>query len=249
MRRFFPLLVLWLSACGDVSGLPFKGASNTFDADPSTNIKTETPTKTTPEITKEKNPSDTPENCQGFVTAVDKVHFGPGAGTGQGEFPDIVLGPPFGAGDFEGSFDVLSLGSGGEIILDFFPCLIEDHDGPDFIVFENVFFAGGDPQFPYHELAEISVSDDGETFHTFECLHKSNPYKGCAGWHPVYAHPENEISPFDVKNAGGESFDLADLGLGRARFIKIKDLEGRGGGQGVGFDLDAASVVNGKIVE
>jgi hypothetical protein len=46
--------------------------------------------------------------------------------------------------------------------------------------------------------------------------------------------------------AGGDAFDLADIGLQRARFVRIRDsgenpYEGTAGG----FDLDALAVVNG----
>ncbi|HEY1087459.1 MAG TPA: cell surface protein, partial [Archangium sp.] len=40
---------------------------------------------------------------------------GPGAGFGQDKLPDVVLGPPSGLGDSQGSLDVLALGKGGVI--------------------------------------------------------------------------------------------------------------------------------------
>lgn len=51
---------------------------------------------------------------------------------------------------------------------------------------------------------------------------------------------------------GGDAFDLADLGLTKARFVRLLDLSvachgsrmGCGGGGG-GFDLDAIAVVHG----
>ena len=57
----------------------------------------------------------------------------------------------------------------------------------------------------------------------------------------VLSHPDNDISPTDPEQAGGEGFDLADLGLAEAWFIRITDAgtnpyEGSSGG----FDLDAA---------
>ena len=73
-----------------------------------------------------------------FITEVIEVEFGDGAGFGQDQFPSIVYGPPLGAGPNSGSLDVLSLGKNGFIIVDF-EQLIVDGDGPDLIVFENVF--------------------------------------------------------------------------------------------------------------
>jgi hypothetical protein len=186
--------------------------------------------------------------CQGFAQAVREVRYGAGAGFGQSGLPAIVLGAPRGKGSASGSTHVLSLGSGGEIILDLGSCPAVDGAGPDFIIFENAFFIGGNPAAPYAELAAVSASDDGVAFVNFPCSSAAYPYDGCAGWHPVFSNPENAISPFDAATAGGDAFDLANVGLARARFIRIVDLglSGAAGGT-AGFDLDAVAVVNGEI--
>lgn len=232
-------IFLFVAACGHSDTLDFVGTQTQ-------NVATPPPAV---EVTKPAPPKETP--CQGFATGVLDVVYGNGAGFGQNEFPDIVLGPPYGTGEYRGSFDVLSLGHLGEIILDVAPCLITDGPGPDFILFENAFFAGGDPAAPYYELAEIGVSGDGTNFQAFDCRTEENPFDGCAGWQPVYSHPSNEISPFDPVEAGGEAFDLADLGLQTARFIKIIDLGSRQNSNtnADGFDLDGVAVINGKLVE
>lgn len=186
--------------------------------------------------------------CQGFAQAVEEVDYGDGAGFGQSLMPDVVMGPPRGNGAGAGGLHVLSLGNGGEIIIDLGNCPAIDGPGDDFIVFENAFYIGGDEDAPYAELATVSVSEDGVTFVDFTCSSGSHPYTGCAGWHPVYSHPDNGIDPFDPDVAGGDAFDLADIGVTEARYIRIVD-DGDSGAAGTtaGFDLDAVAVVNGEI--
>ncbi|MEP7052425.1 MAG: hypothetical protein ABJB12_18805 [Pseudomonadota bacterium] len=169
---------------------------------------------------------------------------GPGQSFGQSKLPDVVLGPPKGTGDASASFDVASLGNGGAITLAFAPTSIVDGPGPDFIVFENPFYAAGDQAQVFAELGTVSVSDDGQDFQAFPCTAVAPPYGSCAGWHPVYANPEtNDIDPTDPGVAGGDAFDLADLGISEARFVRITDRADLTGLNGV-FDLDAVSVVN-----
>lgn len=186
-------------------------------------------------------------SCQGFAQAVYSVSYGLGAGFGQGSFPNIVLGAPKGAGAMGGSTDVLSLGKNGEIVIDLGNCHVVDGPGTDFIVFENPFYIGGNPSAPYAELGAVAVSRNGTSFVEFSCNSSFYPYNGCAGWHPVYSNPGNGISPFDINTAGGDAFDLANIGVEDARYIRIRDLKGTSGGTAAGFDLDAVAVVNGEI--
>jgi hypothetical protein len=121
---------------------------------------------------------------------------------------------------------------------------ILDGPGPDFIVFENAFWVDGDEAQPFAELATVSVSEDGESFVEFPCTATQAPFGSCAGWRPVFANAdENEIDPFDPGVAGGDPFDLAELGLARARFVRITDRPDQTGMAGV-FDLDAVAAVN-----
>lgn len=200
------------------------------------------PPPPTPE--EENDPEDAP--CQGFVQAVESVRYGSGAGFGQNKFPQIVMGAPKGMGKTAGSLDVLSLGIGGEIVLDMGPCQIEDGSGADFIVFENTFFIAGNETAPYAELASVAVSQNGVSFAEFPCSPDSIPYDGCAGWHPVYSSPEGKISPFEPSAAGGDAFDLATIEVKSARYVRIRDVRGAQGGTSSGFDLDAVAVVNGR---
>lgn len=187
----------------------------------------------------------------GFVTGVVRFTPGPCGGFGAGAMPGVVFGPPEGTGDLQGSFDVVSLGVGGEIVLSFAPSAIVDGPGPDFIVFENAFYANGDPSSPAADLGEVSVSDDGVTWKTFTCAPGATPpFAPCAGWTPVRSSSTNGVSPTDLARAGGEAFDLADVGLARARYVRVRDL-GRSScpdagprPTNLGFDLDAIALLN-----
>ncbi|MCP3100575.1 cell surface protein [Myxococcus sp. K15C18031901] len=172
---------------------------------------------------------------------------GPGAGFGQDRFPDVVLGPPTGAGLDSGSLDVLSLGKGGSIILRFTDIAVMDGPGVDLLVFENAFLIAGGPA-AFTERARVSVSDDGVTWFEFPCepTNAAGGYPGCAGVKPVTANPANGISATDPAVAGGDGFDLATVGLSRARFVRIVDAGTNGSaGTSAGFDLDGVAVVNG----
>ncbi|RPI85231.1 MAG: cell surface protein, partial [Planctomycetaceae bacterium] len=54
-----------------------------------------------------------------YVDKIVKFEPGPGAGFGADKQPEIVLGPPRGAGKLAPSRHVLSLGTGGTITLEF----------------------------------------------------------------------------------------------------------------------------------
>lgn len=189
-----------------------------------------------------------------FITRV--VSFTPTdcAGFGAASLPGIVMGPPVGGGADMGGVDVVSLGSGGEIIVSFEPNAIVDGPGTDLVVFENPFNIAGNPKNPYAEPGEISVSDDGTTWKTFPCTATTFPYGSCAGWHPVYSNPTNQISPFEPA-AGGDRFDLADLGVTHARYVRVRDRTheacssqpGPGRATTNGFDLDAMAIVNAEL--
>jgi hypothetical protein len=62
----------------------------------------------------------------------------------------------------------------------------------------------------------------------------------------VYAGPEG-TDPTDPAAAGGDAFDLADIGVAHARFVRITDSGANTyDGETGGFDLDAIAVVNGE---
>lgn len=170
-----------------------------------------------------------------YADAVTRFTPGEGAGFGQDRMPGVVLGPPSGGGDTAGSTDVVSLGRAGVIELEFTDFLAIDGPGVDLLVFENGFRG-------FLEKGEVAVSEDGVEWRDFVCD------GGCAGLHPVYANPANGISATDPAVAGGDGFDLADVGLTRVRFVRVSDTGTNAfyAAPGGGFDLDAVAVVNGE---
>jgi len=178
--------------------------------------------------------------CSPFIESVVSVTYGASAGFGQSKMPGIVMGPPKGGGAFEGSLDVVKLGKGGSITVAFGNQTIVDLPGPDFIVFANPFYINGDPTNPYAEVGTVSVSEDGQSWVSFPCTATKYPYGSCAGWHACYANSDtNNIDPRDPAVAGGDVFDLADIGVKQARFIRIDDRNIPPGA----FDLDAIAIV------
>jgi hypothetical protein len=192
--------------------------------------------------------------------------------------PGIVLGPPGNSAPQEGSLSVATLGFGGSVILAFDDIVIEDRPGPDFIVFENAFFrlplptTATDDFRVFVEPALVEVSADGLEWHSFPydtaALAQASAVPdvdrqvflqlvGLAGITPTLTGNwtlPNDPALFDpqgiggISGAGGDAFDLADVGLGEARFVRITDLNSRNGfaGSGEGFDLDALVVVHGR---
>jgi hypothetical protein len=186
--------------------------------------------------------------CRGsgarFATHVVSHSFGPGQSAGQDRFSSLVLGPPKGGGADQGSTDVVSLGNGGWIVLEFAGNEIVDGPGADFIVFENPFQIQGDPSSVFAELGTVAVSEDGVTWSSFPCTAQHAPYGECSGWRVVYANPDtNQIDPTDPAVAGGDAYDLAELGVHAARYVRITDRADLGGMNGV-YDLDAVSIVH-----
>jgi hypothetical protein len=203
-----------------------------------------------------------------FAGQVVAYQIGTGGGAGKDAMPGIVLGPPHGGGAFQGSTDTLSLGLGGWIVLAFTSGSIVDGPGVDFTVFENPFLTIGlvtGP--PFAEPGTVSVSEDGTTWQTFPCRVDEPPYyPGCAGVYPVFANAEDPGAPsplvpctipiqqlvgvpvdaFQAPDcSGGDSFDLAAVGLSAARFVRIdaSQLEPGSGGT-AGFDLDAVAAIH-----
>jgi hypothetical protein len=186
---------------------------------------------------------DSGDDTKGDPYADALVSFEPGeaAGFGQDELPDVVLGPPGGNESGSPSLDVLSLGREGVIVLRFDDLELVDGEGIDLLVFEN-------PMAAWIETGIVGVSEDGDTFTEWPCDPKADGYPGCAGVALVYAGPDG-ADPTDVDAAGGDAFDLADIGVASARYVRIRDsglnpYDGESGG----FDLDALAVVNGTAL-
>ena len=182
-----------------------------------------------------------------YGVTVEAFEPGTDAGYGQNRLPGVVLGPPLGRGTAAGSVDVLSLGLGGSIVLGFGETEIVNGDGPDFIIFENAFWAGNDASQVWADPAEVSVSDDGVTWTAFPCtpdLKDLSTLEGCAGWQPVLSYDVSETVPLDPELTGGDAFDLEEIGLERIRYIKIRDLSVSGATPTAGFDLDAVGIIH-----
>jgi hypothetical protein len=189
-----------------------------------------------------------------FITQVISFEAGACAGYGEAEMPTIVEGPPVGGGESQGGTDVLSLGTGGTIVVAFTPNTIVDGPGVDFIVFENPFEVAGNPNNVYAEPGEVSVSNDGVTWATFPCTATKAPYGECAGWNPVLSNPNNCLSPVDPSVAGGDPFDLHDVGVTSAKYVRIVDKANEACSSDPsqdlttnGFDLDAIAIVNAQL--
>ena len=191
--------------------------------------------------------------------------------------PGILLGPPGESVPFQGSLTVASLGFGGSVTVVFDDVVIEDGPGPDFIVFENAFFKLPLPetaQDDFHIFAEpgiVEVSADGVIWHTFpfdadalqasagQDLDKASylALTGLSGLTPTFVGnwtAPNDPTVFDaqgvggVSGAGGDAFDLADVGLSEARFVRVTDADTQNGfpGPAEGFDLDAVIAIHAR---
>jgi hypothetical protein len=181
-----------------------------------------------------------------FADRVVRFEAGVGAGFGADAMPWVVFGGPRGEGETRGSTDVVSLGTGGSIVLAFDARPIVDGPGDDLIVFENAFRFGAGRV--YAELGAVSVSDDGVRWFAFPCDAETGA--GCAGKTPVRANVEtNTLACTIPREAGGDAFDLASLGISRARFVRVDDAatfpasSGQGDGK-AGFDLDAIVAIH-----
>ncbi|MBI2345446.1 MAG: hypothetical protein HYV03_00850 [Deltaproteobacteria bacterium] len=189
--------------------------------------------------------TDPPPGADAYADLVTSFTKGSGGGFGlgpAGKEYENVLGPPTGGNLYVGSTDVLSLGCGGEIVIEMNDFWIADGPGADFIVFENPFYCLGTTKIGWPDIGAVGVSNDGVSFVEFTCTIKAAknasglcPYTpahfpGCAGTQPVE----------------GNAFDLANIKMTTARFVRIRDVSCNGQtSQKAGFDLDAISVVNG----
>jgi len=174
-----------------------------------------------------------------FADCVEAFDPDPAVSFGHDAMPDVVLGPPQGAGETMGGTHVASLGCGGSITLHFSAPWPTDGPGPDLVVFENAFTAGSTT---FIEPAEVLVSADGRQWHAFPCRPEAGQLDGCAGLAAVLAVD----ATLDPAAAGGDVFDLADLGLAEARYVRIIDRTAEHYGTDTwcrgaagGFDLDA----------
>ncbi|MCS6809534.1 MAG: hypothetical protein NZ661_12085, partial [Candidatus Kapabacteria bacterium] len=151
---------------------------------------------------------------------VFSVRWGTGQTFGREFFPRNVLGlPDTNARSNIPSAnprEICSLGMGGEIVIGWRQAVLVNRPGVDFTVFENAFIRFDGRVFA--EPAKVAVSRDGTSFVEFP--YDSLTLRGCAGVTPTHG----QYSPFDPMLSGGDSFDLAVLGIDSVRYIKITDI-------------------------
>ena len=179
-----------------------------------------------------------------FADAVIAFTPGEASGFGADQLPGIVTAAPKGHLAGTPSVDVVSLGREGDIVLELVDYVLVDGPGVDLLVFEN-------PMPAWKETGFVAVSEDGVTWLECPCapLDEAGGFPGCAGTQVVYAGP-GAADPTDAATAGGDRFDLADLGVTEARFVRVRD-SGQNPYDGAtgGFDLDAIAAVNGRVAE
>lgn len=174
------------------------------------------------------------------------------AGQDSESFPMNIFGPPSALAKYtvpaSDPKDICSIGLDGEIIVGNKSHYIIDGPGPDFTIFENAFMRLADSMI-FAEPGIVSVSENGIDF--IEFPYDSISLEGCAGVGPT----NGDKDPFNPSESGGNSFDLASIGLSKAKYIKIKDIT-----RVVtydtkhkyysplfivsGFDLDAIAIIN-----
>jgi hypothetical protein len=181
-----------------------------------------------------------------YIDRVVEVNFGSPRDTDFSD-PSTVQGAPEAWGDegLGGSMDVINIGTGGSITVEFVDNVIFNGPGVDFVIFENSFYVGGDFSKLFLEPAYVYVSSDGDNYTSFPVNYTppdpalpggdDNPdnYINFAGIRPVFSNTQNGIDPLDPSVSGGDPFDLSDIieeaekrgiDLQNIRFIKIQDM-------------------------
>lgn len=164
--------------------------------------------------------------AQNLCNGIDTVYSftaGKGQNAGQSDeyYPENIFGFPSGKASYQipeqNPEELLSLGFEGEIIVGFRDYKIVDHEGPDFIIFENAFENPVTGNL-FVEPAKIAVSNDGINFREFQ--YDPETLVGCAGISPTIGNG----NPCDPSSIGGDAFDLADIKIDSVTHIKITDI-------------------------
>jgi hypothetical protein len=157
----------------------------------------------------------------GWATGVVSLTRGP-QNVGDPSSPLVSFGTASNAlGGADGTFGVVSLGDGGQITLSFTQPIVNG-PGADFAVFENGFrFNGG----VFGELAFVEVSADGVNFVRFPSV-SLTPTDTQVG-------PFDALDPALIHNLAGQfpalegtPFDLSDVGLSSAGYVRVIDAVG-----------------------
>ena len=155
--------------------------------------------------------------------------------------PANAFGPPTGGGKTvpnASSTELLLVPSGEHVVIALDGVRLVDGAGPDFVLYENVFFAGNDFFNRAVDPAVVEVSVDGEAWFAFPYElredYEAGPFSAdprrfvgfLFGIEPTFAHAENNRISSRSPAAGGDRFDLATLGLSEARYVRIRALPG-----------------------
>ena len=158
-----------------------------------------------------------------WAQAISSVEYGPHV-SAQFQVEDHALGA---AGDE--SFDVLSLGRGGQVTF-YFEEGIANGPGPDFAVFENSF------NDRFLELARVDVSTDGVHFVSIPHSYLGEEPLGAFGEHdPTLIHglagkyKAGYGTPFDLSTlAWSREAQVGSLDLHAVHYVRVVDIVGDG---------------------
>jgi hypothetical protein len=153
-----------------------------------------------------------------LATRATLVVDAPTAGEGPFADPELAVNGVRGEGPDAGGLDVFSLGLGVDegLTLGFAEPVVPG-EGPDLAVFENPFDIAGGGRF--FDPVVVEVSADCEAFVAFPWSYAGGEWdadpaawEGVAGLSPVLLHEEdNPVDPLSAE-AGGDRFDVDDLG-------------------------------------
>lgn len=216
----------------DVTVYEIPSSISTTTEDSPSEVETDT------QIITSEAPDDTSDYFLGTNDTLE-ITFGTEGGAGYSYFPEILHGAPYFS-----MLDTVSIGNEGIIDIKLGGYEIVNDEGPDFTIFENPFEG-------WSERAQVSVSENGIDYVAYPCdpFDPEEIYADCAGVMPINYSADESIL-LDPTVSGGDVFDLADVGLTRARFVRIVDLytclndEFCHSGE-AGFDLDAVAIVHG----
>jgi hypothetical protein len=150
-------------------------------------------------------------------------------------FPkEYALNGVRGSGDKAGSLDVFVVGEEKYVVFEWKGKSIINGNGIDFKVFENGFYVTGDKKRMSLDLGTVEVSKDGTNWLAFPVSYdkkekKNSPIgkKGFVGLTPVYTNIDNNFIKPNLNEAGGDGFDLSDVGIKEGESIKyIKVIDG-----------------------
>ena len=212
---------------------------------------------------------------------------GPSASFGHANMPGVVLGWPALSSWGAGAMSVVSLGSGGSLILQYTNNAIVDRPGPDFVVFENGFFVNPTPAncqtnwTSFSEPCYVAVSEDGVVWRTMPYagstvvpVEGDNCYNlfprdwgsptprstierciGLGGLMPTGGNVNYRLiaddpyawdpsSAVGVSGWGGDAFDLADVGLTQARYVRLQSMTVKMNFGSAGSDIDTVTAIH-----